>query len=70
MMLPDHPTVHHGKIGVLLVNLTRTSSDGRWRTLDGDALYRVGSVFLLGLVSLLVAWIYHRRAKLDALTDR
>ena len=35
-----------------------------------DALYRVGSVFLLGLVSLLVAWIYHRRAKLDAVTDR
>ena len=35
-----------------------------------DALYRVGSVFVLGLVSLLVAWIYHRRAKLDAVTDR
>jgi len=35
-----------------------------------DALYRVGSVFILGLVSLLVAWIYHRRAKLDAVTDR
>ena len=35
-----------------------------------DALYRVGSVFLLGLVSLLVAWIYHRRAKLDVVTDR
>ncbi|HEY6546307.1 MAG TPA: DUF2339 domain-containing protein, partial [Vicinamibacteria bacterium] len=28
-----------------------------------DALYRVGSVFLLGLVSLLVAWAYHRRAR-------
>ncbi|MBW8772037.1 MAG: DUF2339 domain-containing protein [Gemmatimonadetes bacterium] len=35
-----------------------------------DALYRIGSVFVLGLVSLLVAWIYHRRAKLDAVTDR
>lgn len=31
-----------------------------------DALYRVGSVFGLGLVSLLVAWSYHRRARLDA----
>jgi hypothetical protein len=29
-----------------------------------DALYRVASVFGLGLVSLLVAWAYHRRAKL------
>ena len=28
-----------------------------------DALYRVASVFGLGLVSLLVAWGYHRRAK-------
>ncbi|HEU4569036.1 MAG TPA: DUF2339 domain-containing protein [Gemmatimonadales bacterium] len=28
-----------------------------------DALYRIGSVFLLGLVSLLVAWGYHRRAR-------
>jgi uncharacterized membrane protein len=35
-----------------------------------DALYRIGSVFVLGLVSLLVAWVYHRRAKLDAVTDR
>jgi len=25
---------------VLLANLTRTCSDGKWRTLDGDALYR------------------------------
>ena len=31
-----------------------------------DALYRVGSVFVLGLVSLLVAWAYHRRAKAEA----
>jgi uncharacterized membrane protein len=31
-----------------------------------DALYRVASVFGLGLVSLLVAWAYHRRAKLSA----
>lgn len=31
-----------------------------------DALYRVASVFGLGLVSLLVAWAYHRRAKLQA----
>ena len=30
-----------------------------------DALYRVGSVFLLGLVSLLVAWAYHRKARED-----
>ena len=30
-----------------------------------DALYRVGSVFLLGLVSLLVAWAYHRNARED-----
>lgn len=30
-----------------------------------DALYRVASVFGLGLVSLLVAWAYHRRAKLS-----
>jgi hypothetical protein len=30
-----------------------------------DALYRVGSVFLLGLVSLLVAWAYHRQARAD-----
>jgi predicted membrane protein DUF2339 len=38
-----------------------------------DALYRVASVFGLGLVSLLVAWAYHRRAKLertDAPSDR
>ena len=28
-----------------------------------DALYRVASVFGLGLVSLLVAWAYHRRAR-------
>lgn len=31
-----------------------------------DALYRVGSVFLLGLVSLLVAWAYHRKAREEA----
>jgi hypothetical protein len=35
-----------------------------------DALYRIGSVFVLGLVSLLVAWAYHRRAKLDAVAER
>jgi uncharacterized membrane protein len=28
-----------------------------------DALYRVGSVFLLSLVSLSVAYVYHRRAR-------
>jgi hypothetical protein len=28
-----------------------------------DALYRIGSVFLLGLVSLAVAWAYHRSAR-------
>jgi uncharacterized membrane protein len=28
-----------------------------------DALYRIGSVFLLGLVSLGVAWAYHRSAR-------
>lgn len=28
-----------------------------------DALYRVGSVFLLGLVSLLLAYLYHRQAR-------
>jgi uncharacterized membrane protein len=31
-----------------------------------DALYRVASVFGLGLVSLLVAWVYHRRARLGS----
>lgn len=31
-----------------------------------DALYRVGSVFGLGLVSLLVAWGYHRRARSES----
>lgn len=38
-----------------------------------DALYRVASVFGLGLVSLLVAWLYHRQAKAltaDAPADR
>jgi len=30
-----------------------------------DALYRIGSVFLLGLVSLLVAWAYHRSARAE-----
>jgi uncharacterized membrane protein len=30
-----------------------------------DALYRVGSTFILGTVSLLVAWLYHRRARLE-----
>ena len=28
-----------------------------------DALYRVGSIFILGTVSLLVAYLYHRRAR-------
>ena len=28
-----------------------------------DALYRVGSVFILGLVSLLLAYLYHRQAR-------
>jgi hypothetical protein len=28
-----------------------------------DALYRVGSVFMLGLVSLLLAYLYHRQAR-------
>jgi hypothetical protein len=28
-----------------------------------DALYRVGSVFILGLVSLLIAYLYHRQAR-------
>ena len=28
-----------------------------------DALYRVGSVFILGLASLLVAYLYHRHAR-------
>jgi len=31
-----------------------------------DALYRVGSVFILGLVSLLVAYLYHRKARAPA----
>jgi len=39
-------------IKVLLVDLSEL-----------DALYRVGSVFLLGVVSLLVAWGYHRKAR-------
>jgi uncharacterized membrane protein len=30
-----------------------------------DALYRIGSVFLLGLVSLAVAWTYNRRARTE-----
>jgi uncharacterized membrane protein len=28
-----------------------------------DALYRVGSVFILGLVFLLLAYLYHRQAR-------
>jgi uncharacterized membrane protein len=28
-----------------------------------DALYRVASVFILGLVSLLLAYLYHRQAR-------
>jgi uncharacterized membrane protein len=28
-----------------------------------DALYRVGSVFILGFVSLLLAYLYHRQAR-------
>ena len=28
-----------------------------------DALYRIGSVFILGLVSLLLAYLYHRQAR-------
>ena len=35
-----------------------------------DALYRVASVFGLGLVSLLVAWGYHRRARVEADAQR
>ncbi len=38
-----------------------------------DALYRVASVFGLGLASLLVAWLYHHRARLgtaDVTPDR
>jgi len=31
-----------------------------------DALYRVGSVFILGLVSLLLAYLYHRQARSPA----
>ena len=31
-----------------------------------DALYRVGSVFILGLVFLLLAYLYHRQARADA----
>jgi Predicted membrane protein (DUF2339) len=31
-----------------------------------DALYRVGSVFILGLVFLLLAYLYHRQARGDA----
>jgi uncharacterized membrane protein len=34
-----------------------------------DALYRVGSVFLLGVVSLLVAWAYHRKAREEEGTE-
>lgn len=30
-----------------------------------SALYRVGSVFIVGLVSLALAYVYHRRSKLD-----
>lgn len=32
---------------------------------DLDALYRIGSVFTLALVSLLMAYLYHRRARLE-----
>ncbi len=28
-----------------------------------DALYRIGSVFILGTVSLALAWLYHRHAR-------
>jgi uncharacterized membrane protein len=31
-----------------------------------DALYRVGSVFILGVVSLLLAYLYHRQARAAA----
>ncbi len=31
-----------------------------------DALYRVGSVFILGLASLVVAYLYHRHARVDS----
>ena len=34
-----------------------------------DALYRVGSVFILGLASLLVAYLYHRHARGRAPTE-
>ena len=28
-----------------------------------DAFYRIGSVFILGIVSLALAWLYHRQAR-------
>jgi uncharacterized membrane protein len=31
-----------------------------------DALYRVGSVFILGLVFLLLAYLYHRQGRSNA----
>jgi uncharacterized membrane protein len=31
-----------------------------------DALYRVGSVFILGLVFLLLAYLYHRQGRTEA----
>ncbi len=30
-----------------------------------DAFYRIGSVFILGIVSLALAWLYHRQARSD-----
>ena len=33
-----------------------------------DALYRVGSVFILGLVFLLLAYLYHRQARAETAT--
>jgi uncharacterized membrane protein len=30
-----------------------------------DAFYRIGSVFILGIVSLALAWLYHRQARTD-----
>jgi uncharacterized membrane protein len=35
-----------------------------------DALYRVGSVFILGLVLLLLAYLYHRQARAAAAQPR
>ena len=33
--------------------------------LRNDAFYRIGSVFILGIVSLALAWLHHRQARTD-----